>query len=121
MPTYFDDAINPNAKAEAEALLAQRRAETLLQEAARFSICATFVSGNDTVWRELREDDPEDTTCHVFDHLIGEYEEVQGKTAAYELNEQRKEEFLAASGLDTVREHVTMPSDQPVSIGLANL
>lgn len=121
VPTYFDEVDNPNAKADAEALLAERRAQTLIQEAARFSICATFVSGNDTVWRELREDDPEDTTCHVFDHLLGEYEEVKGKTLAYQLNEQRKEEFLASAGLDKVYEYAVMPSNKPVSIGLASL
>lgn len=121
IPTYFDDLKNQNAKADAEALLAQRRAETLLQESVRFSICATFVSGNDTVWRNVQEDDPEDTVCHVFDHLLGEYEEVQGKAAAYALNEQRKEEFLTSVKLDKVYEYETIPSDQPVSTGLAAL
>jgi hypothetical protein len=121
VPTYFDDANASNAKTEAEALLTQRRAQILIQEAGRFSVCATFVSGNDTVWRNLNDEDPEDTVCQVFDHVLGEYEEIQGKTLAYQLNEERKEEFLASIKLDKVYEYAVMPSDQSVSIGLNNV
>jgi hypothetical protein len=120
-PTYFDGATNTNAKAEAEALLVQRRAQVLEQEAVRFSICATFIDGENTTWRELKAEDPEDTVCQVFDHALGEYEEAQNKTEAFALNEQRKQEFLTSVKLDKVYEYETMPSDQPVSTGLVAL
>lgn len=120
-PTYFDSASNSNAKSEAEVLLTQRREQVLIQESVRFSICAMFVDGANTTWRELNEEDPEDTVCQVFDHLLGEYEEAPNKTAAYQLNEQRKQEFLASIKLDKVYEHETMPSNQPISSGLASV
>lgn len=121
LPTYFDSTINENAKAEAEALLSQRKEQTLIQEAVRFSICATFVDGTDTVWRNVLDADPEDTVCQVFDNLKGQYDVAPNKTAAYQMNEQRKQEFLEAIKLDKVYEYETMPSDQPVSVGLASL
>jgi len=120
-PTYFYSETNENAKAEAESLLAQRKEQILIQEAVRFSICATFVEGSNTTWRELNEQDPEDTVCQVFDHLLGEYEEVPNKTTAYQLNEQRRQEFLTSIRLDKVYEYETMPSDQPISTGIAVL
>lgn len=109
IPEFFDDATNPNARAEAEALLAQVRAEVLARETERFSICASFVDGENSVWRALLEDDPEDTTCHVFDTLTGAYTQVATKTEAYAINEQKKQNFLNSCGLDAVVELEEMP------------
>jgi hypothetical protein len=110
-PAYFDEATNINAKAEAEALLAQRQKETLLVEAARFSICATFVDGNNTTWREVLDSDPEDTICQVFDTFAGGYTECANKTEAYSLNKKKEEAFLKAIFLDKVYEVETLPSE----------
>ena len=109
--SYFDETTNPNAKADAETLLAQKQADVLAYEAVRFSICATFVNGNDTTWREIQESDPEDTICQVFDHTNGTYVQVGNKTEAYQLNEQKKQEFLISVGLDKVVELLEMPKD----------
>jgi Holliday junction resolvase RusA-like endonuclease len=111
-PTYFDEATNSNAKADAEALLAQKQKDVLAYEAVRFSICATFVNGNDTVWREVQESDPENTICQVFDTMTGQYTQVANKTEAYALNEQKKLGFLASVGLDKVIELTEMPVKQ---------
>ena len=111
-PTYFDEATNANAKIEAEALLETTKATVLSQEAVRFSICATFVNGNDTTWREVQETDPEDTVCQVFDTFTGVYTQVNSKTEAYALNEQKKQEFLTSLGLDKVIELTEMPTEQ---------
>ena len=108
--TYFDEATNPNAKTEAEAFLKQKRQDTLHQESYRFSICATFVNGNDTTWREVQETDPENTICQVFDHLKGSYTQVSTKTEANVLNEQRKQDYLASLKLDAVQELTEMPT-----------
>lgn len=122
-PTYFDEATNQNAKADAETLLAQRQQEILLQEVVRFSVCATFVNGNDTTWREVQESDPEETICQVFDTFTGQYTEVNNKTEAFALNEQKKQNFLASIGLDSVveMEELPQPRPQPVSSGTQNL
>jgi hypothetical protein len=118
-PTYFDELDNPNAKSDAEALLAQKQIDVLAYEAVRFSICATFVNGNDTTWREVQESDPEDTVCQVFDTFTGQYTECPNKTEAYALNEQKKKQFLEIAGLDKVYEKVAPnPSlPQPVTEG----
>jgi hypothetical protein len=122
-PTYFDEATNPNAKADAEALLTQKQADVLAYEAVRFSICATFVNGNDTTWREVQGSDPEDTICQVFDTLTGQYTQVPNKTEAFALNEQKKELFLESVELDKVYEISELPKPlaQPVSEGTQTL
>lgn len=123
--TYFDDAINSNAKAQAEALLAQKQIDVLSYEAVRFSICATFVNGNDTTWREVQESDPEDTVCQVFDTFTGTYTQCANKTEAYALNEQKKQDFLASVQLDKVYELEQIPNTpsipQPISQGTQSL
>ena len=118
-PSFFDEATNPNARAEAEALLAQVRIEVFEKEAARFSICATFVDGNDTTWREIQDSDPEDTTCQVFNTLSGSYTQVSNKTEAYALNEQNKQNFLVSCGLDAIVELEEMPQPQSQSQTIA--
>jgi hypothetical protein len=109
--TYFDEAINVNAKAEAEIYLKQRQSEVLAIETSRFSICATFVDGNNTTWREVLDSDPEDTVCQVFDTFTGQYTECANKTEAHNLNKQKEEAFLKSIFLDKVYEVQTMPGD----------
>ena len=120
---YFDESINQNAKEEAEYLLLQTQKQVLEQEKSRFSICATFVNGNDTTWREVQESDPEDTICQVFDNFTGTYTQVANKTEAFALNEQKKQEFLVEAGLNKVIELNEMPQPlgQPVSQGTQTL
>jgi hypothetical protein len=116
-PTYFDEATNVNAKAEAEVLLAQKQAEVLTIEEARFSICATFVDGSNTTWRAILDSDPEDTVCQVFDTFVGRYTECANKTEAYALNEKKKEAFLKDISLDKVYEveAVTVELTEPLN------
>lgn len=109
--TYFDDTNNPNAKSEAEALLNESQTNVLVQEAARFSICATFVDGDNTTWREINDEDPENTICQVFDTFTGTYTQVITKTEAYALNEQKKQAFLISVGLDKIEELNEMPQE----------
>lgn len=109
-PTYFDDVTNANAKADAEALLAQKQKDVLEYEAVRFSICATFVEGNNTTWRQIKDTDPEDTICQVFDTFTGTYTQVNSKAEAYALNEQRKQAFLVSVKLDKVYEVEVIPT-----------
>ena len=122
-PTYFDEATNPNAKVEAEAFLTQKQIDVLAYEAVRFSVCATFVNGNDTTWREVQESDPEDTICQVFDTFTGTYTQCNNKTDAYFLNVQKQQAFLASVGLDKVYELEEMPKplNQPISKGTQSL
>lgn len=122
-PTYFDEATSANAKADAESLLAQKQQDVLTAESVRFSVCATFVNGNDTTWREVQEADPEETICQVFDTFTGQYTECANKTEAFALNEQKKLNFLASVGLDKVEELTEMPAElpQPISKGTQTL
>ena len=127
-PTYFDDSSNVNAKAEAEALLAQKQIDVLAYESVRFSVCATFVNGNDTTWREVQDSDPEDTICQVFDTFTGTYTECANKTKAFALNEQKKKEFLVYASLDQVflldaipAKPIAVSNAQPISTGTQTL
>ena len=117
-PTYFDEATNPNAKTDAEALLAQKQQDVLAYEAVRFSICATFVNGNDTTWREVQESDPEDTICQVFDTFAGSYIQCSNKTEAFALNEQKKQEFLESIRLNVVEELTEIPKNFHLKFGI---
>lgn len=123
--TYFDEATNPNAKAEADALLAQKQTDVLAYEAVRFSVCATFVNGNDTTWREVQESDSEDTVCQVFDTFTGTYTQCANKTEAFALNAQKQQDFLAYVQLDKVYELEQMPNTptqpQPLTEGTQTL
>lgn len=117
--SYFDSSNNPNAQSEAQNLLSQKRASLLVKEAVRFSICATFVDGNNTTWREVKDTDPEDTVCQVFDTLTGAYTQCINKTEAFALNEQKKQNFLASVLLDKVYELDVMPEEvQPTIEGV---
>jgi len=135
-PKYFVDQTtfeqNPNytlgtlvvgTQSDAEALLSQTQADVLSYEAVRFSVCATFVNGNDTTWREVIESDPEETICQVFDTFTGSYTECSNKTEAFALNEQKKQNFLASVGLDIVVELESLPEEptQPISKGTQTL
>ena len=118
-PTYFDEANNQNAKADAETLLKQKQVDVLAYEAIRFSVCATFANGNNTTWREVQETDPEDTICQVFDTFTGTYTECANKTEAFNLNTQKQQEFLTFVGLDKVEEIAQMPVEN-IQTGTAN-
>ena len=117
-PTYFDETNNANAKVDAEALLSQKQIDVLAYETIRFSVCATFVEGNNTTWREVQESDPEDTICQVFDTFTGTYIECANKTEAFVLNEQKKQEFLTSIGLDKIIELTEMPVPQQYATGI---
>lgn len=104
-------------KEDAEAFLAEKQAEILSKEAARFSVCATFVNGFDHVWREVRDDDPEDTVCQVFDTIVGQYTQAASKPEAYKLNEEKKKQFLDSIGMGAV---IEIPVDkEPLSSAVA--
>ena len=118
-PVYFDESKVADAKTQADILLESNRTQALISEASRFSICATFVDGQNTTWREIQESDPEDTVCQVFNHLTGTYTEVLSKTDAIKLNTELKEQYLTDIGLDKVEQLDSMPEllPQPISRG----
>ena len=80
-------------QAQVDNVSTQKQADVLAYEAVRFSVCATFVNGNDTTWREVQDSDPEDTICQVFDTFTGQYTQCANKTEAFALNDQKKQEI----------------------------
>ena len=109
-PVYFDSN-EVNSKESAEALLAQRQAKALQAEELSFSICTIFTDGENQTWKKTSDSDPEDMMYQVFDVYTGTYTQVHGKTAAFALNEQKKQNLLAAIKLDKVYELEQMPSE----------
>lgn len=139
-PTFFVenqsviDSVNPDnfivignlvigSKQDAEAKLKEVQKNVLEYEALRFSVCATFVNGNDTTWREIKDSDPEDTICQVFNHVVGQYQQYSNKTEANAAMQKLKEEFLALCNLDKVIElsELPTPPEQPISTGTQTL
>lgn len=122
-------AINPDLDyvigglVDAQAALDVIKTAQLEAEKVRFSICATFVNGNDTTWREIQDSDPEDTICQVFDTFTGTYTQVNSKTEANQLNEQKKQAYLDSVGLGSLVElsEVPAPLPQPKSSGTQTL
>jgi hypothetical protein len=130
----FDSAktINPDleivigSQNDAQTLLEKKQEQVLIDEAVRFSICATFVNGNDTTWREVQDSDPEDTICQVFNTYTGIYTQYANKTEAIAANEQLKKEFLPSVRLDKLIElnstdDLPRPVTQPKSQGTQTL
>lgn len=119
-PTYIDGVSNPNAKQEAENLLKQRQDAILVKEASRFSVCGTFVNGNDHVWRAIQDTDPEDTLCQVFNTFTGTHTQYTNKTEAYAANELLKQQFLEHCGLTLVYELDKLPKPPAPYIDLSD-
>lgn len=120
--TYFDPELDSEAEAKAAALLAQNRANVLALEEYRFSIAASFPSGNDVVWRNMEETDPEEYTYQVFNTFTGQHEEHPTKTAALAAKAELQELFLSSLGMDRVHEVTKVPDEnQPVVVGAQQL
>lgn len=100
------------SKEDADSKLLDLQNLILSYEAVRFSICATFVNGDDTEWREIKESDPEETICQVLNHNTGQYTQCNNKTEAFILNEKMKQDFLVDFGIDKVIEQDALP--QPI-------
>jgi hypothetical protein len=120
-PVYFDESTNPNALSDAEALLVENRAYALTHEATRFSICAEFTDGNNITWREIREADPENTICQVFDSFTGTYIKTETKSEAYTLNENMKQKFLEHISLDKIFEVTDDSGDNTSQIQITEI
>lgn len=101
---YIKATVLVGTKSDAENFLLEKQKKILETEASRFHVCATFVVGNDHVWRALEDADPEDTICQVLDHLSGTYIQCATKTEGFARNAQVKQEFLESIGLGAVVE-----------------
>lgn len=113
---YIKATILVGTKSDAETFLAEKQNQILIAESSRFHVCATFINGNDHIWRAIEDKDPEDTICQVFNHLTGTYTECSTKTEGFALNEQVKQQFLASFGLDKIYEIDTI---EPASSAIA--
>mgnify|MGYP006276628375 CR=1 FL=1 len=107
---YFDEATNPNAKTDAEAARVIAAANYLIQEKNRFSIAHTVVDGNDTVWREVNDSDPEEGDYKCFVHYTGQYETYQTLSAAKARVEELKKQLIVESFLDQIFELAEIPT-----------
>ncbi len=106
---YSYSSLQIGTRTDAELQLDVNRQTCLTENADRFNICAIFVNGSDTVWRAMRDDDPEEYEYKVFNHMTGVYSTHQTKTAALIENEIRKDEFLTMFGMDSVKEWAEVP------------
>jgi len=69
----------------------------LLAEPGRFTVAKEIVNGNDTTWMSADLDnDSEDYTYQVFNHLTGKHEKVGSLTQAKNRVAQIKQEYLVS-------------------------
>jgi hypothetical protein len=116
LPTYFAySSVQIGTAADAQAQLQINRQNAIVQNDARFSICAIFVNGSDSVWREMRDDDPEEYEYKVFNHTTGVYSTHYTKTDALRENSLHEEEFLTLFGMNAVQEMQELPVETPPS------
>ncbi len=110
---YSYSSLQIGTRTDAEVQLDVNRQACLAMNTERFSICATFTNGSDTVWRAMQDDDPEEYEYKVFNHMTGVYSTHHTKTAALLENEIRKDEFLVLFGMGSVQEWTEVPIPPP--------
>jgi hypothetical protein len=111
-PEFFDtiDLANERIK--------ELESEVLVLNAARFNVVQIMDSHDGTMWIVPSENSPEDGTYMVFNSNFGTHEKIVGRTAAYNRNQQLKDEFLAE--LAQVPE-IYIPPVQPSTTGTQTL
>jgi hypothetical protein len=112
--TYFDADTNPNALAEAEALLATFRVEALaLPEIAKYFVILKVIfedNGQKWVPADLATD-PAEGDYQVFDFQTGAYTPITQLAEAVQLMETRQKLFFAENRLDYPTELPSMPKE----------
>jgi hypothetical protein len=117
-PTYFDPATNPNALADAEALLLTYRAEalTLPNIAQQFTILRVIQIDGGEKWEPANLDtDPEDGDYQVFDYHTGQYTFYDFKSEAVSAMNALKQQWLVECNLDHVTELPGYPPKPPAA------
>lgn len=99
---------------EAENRINPLKQKIISEESYRFSVAKIVVNGNDTTWMSADlENDSEEGTYQVFNHLTGLHEEVQTLTAAKARYQELKDEFFVP--LSTLN---VVEVEDPVVVGL---
>lgn len=115
-PTYFDAETNPNALAEAEALLTTYRAEAFAQPSVQlqFTILRVVSVEGGEKWEPADlSTDPEEGDFQVFDYHTGQYTFYDFKSQAISAMEALKQQFLVENNLDKPIELPEMPPPRP--------
>lgn len=115
-PTFFDADTNPNAFAEAEALLATYRAEVLALPniELQFTILRVVPVEGGEKWEPADlSTDPEEGDFQVLDYHTGQYTFYDFKSEAIAAMEVLKQQFLVENHLDKPIELPSMPPPRP--------
>ena len=88
-PELFD------SEKEANARIKELEDELLALNVTRFSVLLSIKSASGVLVIAPSENSQEDADYMVFNHHIGQYEDIKGRTAAYARNQELKDEFLA--------------------------
>jgi hypothetical protein len=106
-PTFFDPALNPNAFADAEALLLSNRQEALAlpEIVQQFTILRVIQVEGGEKWEPANlSTDPEDGDYQVFDYHTGLYTFYDFLSQAISAMEALKQQWLVERNLDHVAE-----------------
>jgi hypothetical protein len=114
--TYFNAETDPNALAEANALVAQYRAAALAAPniALYFVILKVVPVEGGEKWEPADLDtDPGDGDYEVFDYYTGTYDRFDLLPDAIAAMESRKQQFIVENNLDKPIELPEMPPPRP--------
>jgi hypothetical protein len=84
-----------NSEEEANVRIKELEDELLALNVTRFSVLLSIKSASGVLVIAPSDNSQEDADYMVFNHHIGQYEDIKGRTAAYARNQELKDEFLA--------------------------
>ena len=117
MKYQVNDQINGpqifEVEAQAQAALLAAQAAFLAREDYRFPLAFVEVDGNNTVWRNFADSDPDNGDYRAFNHNTGQYELFTSKLAAQLRIQELKSLLLADVWLDKVYEYIAPPPIAP--------
>jgi len=95
---------------DAQNILSQEQQKLFDVDASIFTICSVFVNGNDSIWREVKDTDPEDTPCQIFNTVTGQHVFANNKTEGAQVLQDVKNQYLSFCNLDVVTQLDALPT-----------
>ena len=120
--SFLINSVTIGTETDAQNKLIENQNVLLEREASRFVITTTEINGNDTIWRALSSEDPENGVYEVFNHSTGQYTKYQTLTDAKNAINDFKQQLLSECGLTNYTIIDALPTlpklaKQPITTG----
>ena len=97
LPEQLQPIYTIGSEENAQNRLNEILSDYLKKEESRFHIGLTEINGNDQIWRNAIDTDPEIGTYQVFNHNTGTYTSYQTLTEAKNANAVLQQEFIEST------------------------